>query len=49
MKFGNEFWLILFWEHISPKLFAVCGFRNFLLAYTVDMKFYLTTYIKADA
>ncbi len=23
MKFGNEFWLILFWEYISPKLFAV--------------------------
>jgi hypothetical protein len=34
MKFGNEFWLILFREHISPKLFAVhqltCGrIRNF--------------------
>ncbi len=24
MKFGNEFWLILFWEYIIPKLFAVC-------------------------
>jgi hypothetical protein len=24
MKFGNEFWLILFREYISPKLFAVC-------------------------
>ncbi len=23
MKFGNEFWLILFWEYISPNLFAV--------------------------
>ncbi len=23
MKFGNGFWLILFWEYISPKLFAV--------------------------
>ncbi len=23
MKFGNEFWLILFWEYIIPKLFAV--------------------------
>jgi hypothetical protein len=23
MKFGNEFWLILFREYISPKLFAV--------------------------
>jgi hypothetical protein len=23
MTFGNEFWLILFWEYISPKLFAV--------------------------
>jgi hypothetical protein len=23
MKFGNEFWLILFQEYISPKLFAV--------------------------
>jgi hypothetical protein len=22
MKFGNEFWLILFREYISPKLFA---------------------------
>jgi hypothetical protein len=26
MKFGNEFWLILFQEYISPKLFAVCRF-----------------------
>jgi hypothetical protein len=25
MKFGNEFWLILFREYISPKLFAVWG------------------------
>jgi hypothetical protein len=25
MKFGNEFGLILFWEYISPKLFAVHG------------------------
>jgi hypothetical protein len=25
MKFGNEFWLILFREHISQKLFAVGG------------------------
>jgi hypothetical protein len=25
MKFGNEFWLILFREYISPKLFAVCA------------------------
>jgi hypothetical protein len=24
MKFGNEFWLILFREYISPNLFAVC-------------------------
>jgi hypothetical protein len=23
MKFGNEFWLILFREYIIPKLFAV--------------------------
>jgi hypothetical protein len=23
MKFGNEFWLILFQDYISPKLFAV--------------------------
>ena len=23
MKFGNEFWLILFREYISPNLFAV--------------------------
>jgi hypothetical protein len=23
MKFGNEFWLILFQEYISPNLFAV--------------------------
>jgi hypothetical protein len=23
MKFGNEFWLILFQEYINPKLFAV--------------------------
>ncbi len=23
MKFGNKFWLILFEEYISPKLFAV--------------------------
>jgi hypothetical protein len=23
VKFGNEFWLILFQEYISPKLFAV--------------------------
>jgi hypothetical protein len=23
MKFGNEFWLILFREYISPKIFAV--------------------------
>jgi hypothetical protein len=33
MKFGNEFWLILFWEYISPNLFAVRrknkrGYRN---------------------
>ncbi len=26
MKFGNEFWLILFRDHISPKLFAVHDF-----------------------
>ncbi len=25
MKFGNEFWLILFREYISPNLFAVWG------------------------
>jgi hypothetical protein len=25
MKFGNEFWLILFREYISPNLFAVRG------------------------
>jgi hypothetical protein len=25
MKFGNEFWLILFQEYINPKLFAVLG------------------------
>ncbi len=24
MKFGNEFWLILFQEYIIPNLFAVC-------------------------
>ncbi len=24
----NEFWLILFWEHISPKLFAVYDCRH---------------------
>jgi hypothetical protein len=24
MKFGNEFWQILFQEYISPKLFEVC-------------------------
>ncbi len=24
MEFGKEFWLILFREHIIPKLFAVC-------------------------
>ncbi len=23
LKFGNEFWLILFQEYISPKLFAL--------------------------
>jgi hypothetical protein len=23
MKFGNEYWLILFREYINPKLFAV--------------------------
>jgi hypothetical protein len=23
MKYGSEFWLILFREYISPKLFAV--------------------------
>ncbi len=27
MKFGNEFWLILFREYISPKLFAVNSFQ----------------------
>ncbi len=27
MKFGNEFWLILFWEYISPNLFAVWAAR----------------------
>ena len=26
MKFGNEYWLILFWEYINPKLFAVHEF-----------------------
>jgi hypothetical protein len=25
MKFGNELWLILFREYISPNLFAVCN------------------------
>jgi hypothetical protein len=25
MKFGNQFWLILFREYINPKLFAVWG------------------------
>ncbi len=24
MKFGNEFWLILYREYINPNLFAVC-------------------------
>jgi hypothetical protein len=30
MKFGNEFWLILIWEYIIPKLFAVrmLGYEN---------------------
>ncbi len=28
MKFGNEFWLILFREFISPNLFAVQGTRS---------------------
>jgi hypothetical protein len=34
MKFGNEFWLILFWEYISPNLFAVRFVQNpfFLMA-----------------
>jgi hypothetical protein len=29
MKFGNEFWLILFREYISPNLFAVCAYVAF--------------------
>jgi hypothetical protein len=28
MKFGNEFWLILFREYISPNLFAVLLYRG---------------------
>jgi hypothetical protein len=27
MKFGNEFWLILFREYISPNLFAVLDLK----------------------
>jgi hypothetical protein len=30
MKFGNEFWLILFQEYINPKLFAVFLLRQLL-------------------
>ncbi len=32
MKLGNEFWLILFREYISPKLFAVYSNAKFVLA-----------------
>ncbi len=33
MEFGNEFWLVLFREYISPKLFAVRdGLRKRLMA-----------------
>jgi hypothetical protein len=33
MNFGKEFWLILFWEYISPKLFAVhTNAHKYLLA-----------------
>jgi hypothetical protein len=32
MKFGNEFWLILFREYISPNLFAV---QHKVLTYVV--------------
>ncbi len=37
MKFGNEFWLILFQEYISPKLFAVRGKGRILYVYVFDV------------
>ncbi len=36
MKFGNEFWLILFQEYISPKLFAVHSKTDFSVGF--DLK-----------
>ncbi len=41
MKFGNEFWLILFREYISPKLFAVPlpqvnSFKNYIPLFFLD-------------
>ncbi len=30
VKFGNEFWLILFREYISPKLFVVYQQQTFV-------------------
>ncbi len=47
MKFGNEFWLILFREYISPKLFAVRQASAPNITYTGRlMSTYLTSYMK---
>ncbi len=36
MKFGNEFWLILFREYIVPKLFAVYAGADYQLMSTPE-------------
>jgi hypothetical protein len=44
MKFGNEFWLILFQEYISPNLVAVYATRR-KLRYEANQVWMNTTFI----
>jgi hypothetical protein len=41
MKFGNEFWLILFREYISPNFFAVQAFSLQRLAESIPWNQFL--------
>jgi hypothetical protein len=38
IKLGNEFWLILFREYISPKLFAVNMVDKIILPFNFDFE-----------
>jgi hypothetical protein len=46
MKFGNDFWLILFWEYISLKLFAVhLKYSIVVLCFYIQYKLKLVLHI----